>query len=154
MEIFCLYGTNRKEKILFELNEVIDFPDKTSYEGGYDIICTLQIDIGCYHAKCDKYLSATGALYRFSDKLKECYKTLSGSAEYHLLQENDLSFTVSMMSNRHAVINGRFQERPDKNTVLKFEMATDQSCLLPVFQEIDHLKNTYSGMYSIGRIQQ
>ena len=59
-----------------------------------------------------------------------------------------------MTSNRHAVINGRFQERPDKNTVLKFEMATDQSCLLPVFQGIEHLKNTYSGMYSIGRIQQ
>ena len=59
-----------------------------------------------------------------------------------------------MMSNRHAVINGRFQERPDKNTVLKFEMATDQSCLLPVFQEIDRLKNTYGGMYGIGRIQQ
>lgn len=154
MEIFCLYGTDRKEKMLLELNEVIDFPDRTSYEGGYDIICTLQLDIGCYHVKCDRYFSATGTLYRFSDKLKECYKSLSGSAEYHLLLEDDLSFTVSMTSNGHAMVKGRFQERPDKNTVLEFEMETDQTCLLPVFQGIDRLKNTYGGMQGIGRFEE
>ena len=96
MEIFCLYGIDRKEKILLELNEVIGFPDSTSYEGGYDIICMLQIDIGSYHVKCDRYFSATGALYRFSETLKECYKSLVGNAEYHLLLEDDLSFTVSI----------------------------------------------------------
>lgn len=93
MKIFCLYGTDRNEKLLLELNEVIDFPHRTSYEGGYDIICTLQLDIGCYHVKCHRYFSATGALYRFSDNLKECYKSLSGSAEYFLLLEDDLSWT-------------------------------------------------------------
>lgn len=151
MEIFCLYGTDRNEKLLLELNEVIDFPHRTSYEGGYDIICTLQLDIGCYHVTCHRYFSATGALYRFSDSLKECYKSLSGSAEYFLLLEDDLSFTVSMTANGHALVKGRFQERPDKNTALEFEMETDQTCLPPVFWGIDRLKNTYGGMQGIGQ---
>ena len=128
MEIFCLYGIDKKEKILLELNEVIGFPETTSYEGGYDIICTLQIDIGCYHVKCDRYFSATGALYSFSDKLKECYKKLDGNAEYHLVLEDDLSFAITMVSNGHAVVRGRFQECSDKNK----ERATLVFSILPV----------------------
>ena len=42
MKLFCLNGYNG-EKISLELNEVIGFPDSTSMEGGYDIICTLII---------------------------------------------------------------------------------------------------------------
>ena len=149
MEIFCLYGINRNDKILLELNEVIGFPNQVSYEGGYDLICTLQIYIGCYCVKCDRYFSATGALYRFSKELRECYKNLFGSAEYHLLWEDDLSFTVTMISNGHALVKGKFQERPDQNNVFAFEMETDQTCLLPVFQNIDALQNTYGGMQGV-----
>lgn len=76
---------------------------------------------------------------------------LYGSAEYFLLLEDDLSFTVSMTANGHALVKGRFQERPNKNTALEFEMETDQTCLPPVFRGIDRLKNTYGGMQGIGR---
>lgn len=149
MEIFCLYGRNRTEKIRLELNEVIGFPNGTSYEGGYDIICTLQIDIGCYCVTCDRYVSTTGALYRFAEELSECYKTLSGRAAYHLLLDDDLSFTVAMTTNGHAVVKGNFQERPDKNNVFAFEMETDQTCLLPVLQGIGRLQDTYGGMQGV-----
>lgn len=150
MRLFCLHGTDYNEKILLELNEVIDFPERTSYEGGYDIICTLQIDVGCYHVKCDRYYSATGALYRFSDSLKDCYKELAGNAEYRLRWENELVFNVAMTSCGHALVTGQFRERPEKNTVLTFEMETDQTYLLPVFQEIDRLQDTFGGMKGIG----
>lgn len=150
MRLFCLHGTDYNEKILLELNEVIDFPERTSYEGGYDIICTLQIDVGCYHVKCDRYYSATGALYRFSDSLKDCYKKLAGNAEYRLRWENDLVFNVAMTSCGHALVTGQFREHPEKNTVLTFEIETDQTCLLSVFQEIDKLQDTFGGMKGIG----
>lgn len=61
MRLFCLNGY-QGEKISMELNEVIGFPNGTSYEGGYDIICTLAIDAGCYHIEFDRLYSATGAL--------------------------------------------------------------------------------------------
>ncbi len=65
MEIFTFNGYDG-EKIALKLKEIIGFPDSTSYEGGYDIICSLEIDVGCYKAKFDRYYSATGALYSFS----------------------------------------------------------------------------------------
>ena len=145
MNLFCLNGYNG-EKINLELNEVIGFPDNTSIEGGYDIICTLIIDSGCYHIEHNRLYSATGALYRFSKELDTCYTDLFGSAEYHLLYENDLSITVEMTSNGHAIVTGTFQERPDKNNILQFEFDTDQSCLLSVIQDIESLKVQYGDM--------
>lgn len=147
MEIFCLNG-NENEKISLELNEVIGFPDDISHDGGYDILCTLKIDVGCYHVLCERYYSATGALYKFSDELKECYKNLTGQAKYRMMWENDLVFTVSMTSSGHAVVTGTFQEIPNKKSILKFEMETDQSCFLPVIEAINDLKKTYGGMHT------
>lgn len=40
--IFCLRGDDGK--ICLELNKVFGFPDETSIEGGYDIVCTVTID--------------------------------------------------------------------------------------------------------------
>lgn len=145
MCLFCIKGYNG-EQICLELNEVIGFPDSTSIEGGYDIKCTLKIDVGCYHVKCDTLYSATGALYRFCDELKGCYAQLDGQAEYKLLYENDLCFKVEMTNGGCAVVTGTFQEYPDKENILQFQMETDQSCFLSVIQDIDSLKNNYGGM--------
>ncbi|MBR6771618.1 MAG: hypothetical protein IKM28_10410 [Lachnospiraceae bacterium] len=145
MNIFCLNGYNG-EKLSLELNEVIGFPNNTSIEGGYDIICTLVIDSGCYHIEFDRLYSATGTLYRFSKELDACYTVLFGSAEYHSLYENGLVFNVEMTSGGLAIVTGTFQERPDKQNVLQFEFDTDQSCLLSVIQDIESLKVKYGGM--------
>ena len=145
MNLFCLNGYNG-EKISLGLNEVIGFPDNTSIEGGYDIICTLIIDSGCYHIEHNRLYSATGALYRFSKELATCYTDLFGSAEYHLLYENNLNIKVEMTSGGHAIVTGTFQERPDKNNILQFQFDTDQSCLLSVIQDIGSLKVQYGDM--------
>ena len=145
MNLFCLNGYNG-EKISLELNEIIGFPNNTSIEGGYDTICTLIIDSGCYHVEFDRLHSATGILYRFSKELNTCYTDLLGSAEYHPLYENDLNFKVKMTSSGHAIVTGTFQEFPDKQNVLRFEFDTDQSCLLSVIQDIENLKVRYGCM--------
>lgn len=69
-----------------------------------------------------------------------------GSAEYHLLYENDLTFKVEMTSGGHAIVTGCLQERPDKQNILHFEFDTVQSCLLSVIQDIESLKVKYGGM--------
>lgn len=145
MNLFCLNGYNG-EKISLELNEVIGFPDNTSIEGGYDIVCTLIIDSGCYHIEHDRLYSATGALYRFCKELYACYSGLFGAAKYHLLYENDLSFKVEMTTGGHAIVSGIFQECPGKQNILQFEFDTDQSCLLSVIQDIESLKTHYGDM--------
>lgn len=150
MEIFCLNGY-QNEKIQLELIDVLGFPEATSYEGGYDIICRLLIQVGCYHINCDKLYSATGALYRFSDELKSCYANLNGKAEYKLFLENDLIFEIKMKDTGRAVVTGSFQERPDRQNVFSFEMETDQSCFPVVFQGIDILKDTYGDKFGIGK---
>lgn len=85
-------------------------------------------------------------LYRFSKELDACYTNLNGSAEYHLLYENDLNIKVEMTSGGHAIVTGVFQERPDKHNILQFEFDTDQSCLLSVIQDIGSLKVQYGDM--------
>lgn len=145
MNLFYLNGYNG-EKIILKLNEVIGFPNNTSIEGGYDIICTLIIDAGCYHIEHNRLYSATGALYRFSKELNTCYTDLFGCAEYHLLYENDLNIKVEITTGGHAIVTGIFQERPDKNNILQFEFDTDQSCLLSVIQDIESLKVQYGDM--------
>lgn len=148
MTIFCLKGYN-EEKISLELNSVIGYPDDTSYEGGYDIVCTLTIDTGCYHVEYDRLYSATGALYRFGEELKRCYERLEGTAEYRLLLGNDLRFRVEMTAGGHAIIMGSFQERPDVQNVLEFQMDTDQTCFLSVIKSIEGLKDTYGGVEGV-----
>jgi len=121
MDLFCLNGYNG-EKISLELNEVIGFPDHTSIEGGYDIICTLIIDAGCYHIEYERLYSATGALYHFCKELNTCYTNLSGTAKYHLLYERDLIFKVEMTYGGHAIVSGTFQERSDKKIFCSLSM--------------------------------
>ncbi len=140
MELFSLKGYGG-EGITLHLVEILGYPHSTSYEGGYDIICSLEITCGCYTAKCDQYFSATGALYRFQKELKECYEHLEGKARYALLLENDLTFEVSMKTGGKAIVEGQFQERADKGNCLSFEIETDQSCFMSVISGINRLKD-------------
>ena len=61
-------------------------------------------------------------------------------AKYTLFLENDLFFEVFMESGGKANIKGNYQECPDKDNKLLFEIETDQTCLKPVIMGIDRLK--------------
>ena len=73
MENFSLKGYGG-EHITLNLIEVLGYPETKSYDGGYDLMCSLEINCSCYSVKCDRYYSASGALYRFQKELKECCK--------------------------------------------------------------------------------
>jgi len=148
IEAFCLYG-NDGGKIAMAINEAPGFPNRTCVEGGYDIICNLTMDVGCYHVESERYFSATGTLYRFSAELNECYKKLEGIAQYKMLWERDLLFSVEMIGRGHAAIKGTYRDRPDLLNNLEFEMETDQSCFLAVIQSIEKLKDIFGGFEGI-----
>ena len=148
MEIFSFHG-DRDAEIRLALSGAPGFPETTSIEGGYDLLCTLEIKVGCYSVRCPEYLTATGALYRFADRLKMCYETLNGKADYGLMYEDDLRFTVTMKPGGHAVISGSFRANPAEENVLTFEMPTDQSAFPTVIAGIEKLKERYGGMQGI-----
>lgn len=148
MLAFSLNGYN-DEKITLIINEAISFPDSTSYEGGYDIIGTLEIYAGSYHVFAERYFFATGTLYRFSEELQDCYSKLEGIATYKMFLENELDFSVEMTGRGHAKIIGSYQERPDINNILQFEIETDQSCFKSVIQDIKNVKKTFGGYQGI-----
>lgn len=139
IQAFCLNGYNG-EKISMTIDEVLGFPNQTSYEGGYDTIGVLEIRAGGYHVISERYFSATGALYRFIEELKICYETLDGKAIYKLQLENDLIFTISMVGRGRAIIKGEYQERPDIQNILKFEIETDQTFFPAIIKSVEKLK--------------
>lgn len=144
-----LRGSGKDEKIELEPVRALNYPACTSCEGGYDLICKLVIDVGCYHVRFDRLYSATGALYRFGTQLQACYDTLDGVAEYALIYEKDLVFRVFMRRGGHATVRGTFRAQPETCTALTFEMETDQSCFPPVIAAIEELKKLYGGMQGV-----
>lgn len=145
MKIFCLYGIDQTEKIQLIWNENYEY-SKKFYDGV--INCTLQIDIGCYHVEMEQYYSEARALLGFASALRNCCKTMQGTAEYDTLMDEDLLFSVIMTKNGHAVVKGRFQERPDKDTALNFEMETDQRCMALAARQIDDFESIYNSSNS------
>lgn len=131
---FCLHGSNGK--IELTITETLGFPADTSYEGGYDVKGSLDIDIGCYVVRFDDYCFSTGVLRGFMEELEKCYETLRGKAVYKRLWENDFAFTLEMTDSGHAVVNGTFQEDPVMNNKLTFELQTDQTYVKPVISDL------------------
>lgn len=150
IKAFCLNGY--EEKIELTITEVYEFPNGTSYEGGYDVKGILDIEIGCYKVYCKDFYFATGVLYRFLEGLEVCYKSLSGKAEYKHFLEHDLEFTLEMTQSGHACVTGRFRENPASDNELVFEMETDQTCINPVIDEIKYVKSIFGGYEGIKKI--
>lgn len=143
IKAFCLNGYG--EKIELTITEVFDFPDSTSYEGGYDIKGILDIEIGCYKVRCTDFYFATGILYRLLEGLEVCYKQLNGKAYYKHFLEQDFEFTLEMTHSGHACVTGKFRENPAVDNELIFEMETDQTCIKPVIDEIKKVMAIFGG---------
>lgn len=67
----------KQERIKLEILEVFGFPDETSFRGGYDIRCNLEINAGIYACRTENYYSSTSALYDFYIALQNCYDNLT-----------------------------------------------------------------------------
>ena len=122
--------------IKMEILEVYGFPNGTSFRGGYDILCSLEITAEAYTVRSERYYSATGALYDFYIALQNCYDKLNGKAIYNVYHaENDLDFEVNF-DNGKVKVSGSYQDNPHVKNVLSFEFISDQSYFKEVLNDL------------------
>lgn len=131
IKVFEIKGCG-DESIKLEIAEVFGFPNETSFWGGYDVRCNLEIKVGVYTVRTEHY-SSTGALYDFYIALQNYYNMLNGKAIYDAMAEHDL--TIEVLFNRSQVeVKGQYRYDATKMTSLAFEFVSDQS----YFNEVLH----------------
>lgn len=143
IKAFCLNGNVDGEKIEVFIEEIFGFPENTAYDGGYDFKGTVNICVGSYAVNSGIIYSSTGALYRLLTSLKQCYQSLKGTAKLCHSLENDFIFDLKMTKWGHGVIEGEYQEFPDVNNKLTFEMETDQTCILIAINALQYIETLF-----------
>ena len=124
------------ERIKFEIIEVFGFPNQTSFRGGYDIKCNLEISSGLYNLSTNQYYSSTGALYNFHNELNKCYSSLKGIASYKLNYPENY-FDLDIKFDEYGVnISGKYQDDPMVKNFLNFEFKSDQSYFKEVISDL------------------
>ncbi len=133
---FDIKGLNN-DFIKLEILEIYGFPAETSFRGGYDIKCRLEISCSIYHLLTDKYFSSTGALLQFLENLNKCYKTLNGKCSYNVyLPENDLSFDMEFNQGK-VTLNGKYRDDIMATAnILYFQINSDQSYFIQVINDL------------------
>ena len=139
IKAFTLKGSAKNDKIEMLIEEVYDFPDRTSHLGGYDFRGTVNIQIGSFMVNDARIFSSTGTLYRLFTALQQCYHSLEGTATFCNYYESEFTFHLNMIKLGHAVISGEYQQYLHLNTKLIFEMETDQTCILATIQDLQHI---------------
>jgi len=126
------------EAIELTIDEVFDFPQRTSWRGGYDAKGTLKIRAGGLSAHGALWVS-TGELYRFFVELQKCYDSVGGIARF---ASTEKEFEMSCEFNRlgHVDIRGRYQECSYIDNTLIFQIKTDQT---QVRESLRQLKSIY-----------
>lgn len=137
-------GSPAGEYIKLEILEVYGFPDRTSFHGGYDILCRLEIRSGVYGAVTNGYYSCTGAIYKFYTALEKCHAALCGKCGYSVpfAAENELDFTAEFDGGA-VTIRGEYIDDPHVENALKFEFPTDQSYLSSTLAELKAIVNMF-----------
>ncbi len=142
MERFTIKGNDGFIKI--GIKEVFGFPNKTSHTGGYDCMADIEINIPGYRATGDFYTS-TGELFEFFSSLKQGQENLNGIAEY-LTLEGNLNINVTYNELGQVRILGFFQQSMHIETLLKFEISSDQSYIKYTLDELEILVKKYGDL--------
>ena len=145
LRAFCIMGNNGMDKIEIIINEMFGFPNETTYEGGYDFKGALIIIAGSYKIHSEDFYSSTGVLHGFNTCLKKCYDTLTGTAKYARMFEEDLKFELRMTNQGHALIDGEFREYPHLPNKLSFQIETDQTCIYNAIIDLRHIEKLFGG---------
>ena len=140
---FCLMGNNGYDKIEITITELMGFPERTSFEGGYDFKGTLTICVGSYNVRFNNYFSTTGILYNLLTSLVPCYNSLEGTAEYRHMYEKSFYFTLKMTRTGHAMIEGVFREYPHLPNNLVFQFETDQTYIQDTIRELKQVEKLF-----------
>lgn len=147
MDGFRIEGKNGYIQVC--LKELFDFPNNTSFAGGYDGKWRLEIKSSNYYASGEIYAS-TGEMYKFYCLIKECYNKLNGIAEL-LTYESNLKLEVRFDKLGHVVIVGEYVERSDEDNKLVFEIISDQSYMFKTLNDLEKLWGKYGDLDGIKR---
>ncbi len=129
---FQIHAENGFVKI--RILEVFDFPEKTSFLGGYDTFSTIEIKSSGFTAKVNLYIT-TRNIVDFYRMISKCYDSLEGSA-YLKSYEDDFSLAVQFDNLGHARVFGELSEHLNTSNTLKFNLLTDQSYLKKTIEEL------------------
>ena len=144
--------TSGQEHIKLELLEVFGFPKETSFRGGYDVRCNLEIIAGVYACRTRNYYTATSALYDFYVALQDCYSKLSGKATYSVYcPENELVIEVMFTPKGDVYLNGKYHDNLATKNILYFEFATDQSYFKDVISGLKKIVLTFGDKKGINK---
>ena len=144
IKVFEIKGFS-DERISMEITEVYGFPEETSFRGGYDVQCSLQISCGVYNMRTDCYYTSTGALFDFYNELSKCHKDLQGTASYKVYcPENDFELDIEFNA-RGVKIRGKYQDVPTVKNVLSFEFESDQSYFNEVIADLKRVALQFVG---------
>lgn len=133
------------ELVKAEIVEVFGFPEETSFRGGYEIRCSLEISVGNYSVKTANYFSSTGALYNFYKDLEVCFEKLSGTAVYGVyLPDTPFDLMVAFDAGK-VNIDGMYQDDPSKKNRLFFEFESDQSYFNNVLFDLKSVAYKFGG---------
>lgn len=109
------------------LEEVYEFPERTSYFGGYDARGTVAIHCGPFRVH-DSLSFSTGEVWQFYTELLKAYNDLAGEARFRS-SEGNLEFTLRFGWGGHFLLKGTYQAVLDMGGRLQFDMGSDQSYL-------------------------
>lgn len=138
IKAFCFEYKN--EKIELILDHIFD--EDVSCDG-IDFTGELTIKADCYTVYTKNYISSTGVLKRFYQDLQNCYDTLQGKAEYKALWDRELEFSLIMLKNGLAEINGYFQALPSHPNKLDFSIQTDQTVIENVLKDLKYVLSIF-----------
>jgi hypothetical protein len=127
------------------IDKVWGFPKKTSFAGGYDTESTIEIWCGGYRVKGILYIS-TGEIFNFYEQLKSAYKFLSGSASLSTY-EREFEMKLSFCERGRFEVNGRYQEKLNIATELKFVMAADQTYIMQTLEDLQRIYKKYGDRF-------
>lgn len=150
MDSFKIEGINGYIQI--NINEVFDFPNRTSAFGGYDAKGTIDIKTGNYRVIGELWLS-TGEIYNFYISLKESCKNIVGQAQL-ITTERNLILSANFDKFGHVLINGEYQEIASEENKLLFEINSDQSYLLECLNSLEKIFKKYGGNKGVNDIIQ
>ena len=146
MKAFCIIGNDGADKIEMTISEVFNFPEGTSYAGGYEFKGTLTISAGSYKVCDENFYSTTGALYNLRASIAKCYNSLKGAARFPTnCYERALEFELKMTSNGHGIIQGKYRECAHMTNTLIFEITTDQTCLRCAIDNLKQVEKIFGG---------
>ncbi len=133
--------------IEFGLNTLHGFPDETSFEGGYTVEGTVNIQSGNYRVTNGGLWFTTGHVYQLYEQLKAAYEKLNGKVRFHNYEcsvDIEMTFQVTGQIN----LEGYFRDSAGYGS-LEFNFPLDQTYLPSTLKQLKNIIDIYGGMGGI-----